>query len=89
MGVTAIDLKGSSCICASLKKLKGLIKQRGLVQCRSSYASEMNRGRREGAKQSEMDDGGKEIVIRKRESGEREKIQKEEHRRHRRRALQN
>lgn len=43
LGVAAIDLNGGSCICASLQKLKGLIKQQGLVQCHFSYASEMNR----------------------------------------------
>ncbi len=42
LGVTAIDLEGGSCICASLQKLKGLIKQQGLVQCHFSCASEMN-----------------------------------------------
>lgn len=43
LGVTAIDMNGSSCICASRQKLKGLIKQQGLVQCHFSCASETNR----------------------------------------------
>lgn len=43
LGVAAIDLNGSSCICATRRKLKGLIKQQGLVQCHFSCASEMSR----------------------------------------------
>lgn len=55
LGVTVIDLEGTSCICASLRKLNGLIKQQGHVQCHFLCASEMKGD--EGGELSEINDG--------------------------------